>query len=103
MKHAIRNAEPDAQRFLSSAKLKASEVDRSLSFAADERLEAFLSQVEGLKSVDELTAIQEQLKLRTYAASLVRQSSDSRFWGFAFLSPTEVQKSLRNSRRPWRS
>ena len=61
-KHAIRNAEPDAQRFLSSAKLKASEVDKSLSFAADERLDAFLDQVEGLKSVDELTAIQDQLK-----------------------------------------
>lgn len=61
-KHAIRNAEPDAQRFLSSAKLKASEVDKSLSFAADERLDAFLDQVKGLKSVDELTAIQDQLK-----------------------------------------
>ncbi len=61
-KHAIRNAEPDAQRFLSSAKLKASEVDKSLSFAADERLDAFLNQVEGLESVDELTAIQDQLK-----------------------------------------
>jgi len=61
-KHAIRNAEPDAQRFLSSAKLKASEVDRSLSFAADERLAAFLVQVETLKSVNELTAIQDQLK-----------------------------------------
>ena len=61
-KHAIRNAEPDAQRFLNSAKLKASEVDKSLSFAADERLDTFLFQVEGLKSVDELTAIQGQLK-----------------------------------------
>lgn len=60
-KHAVRNAEPDAQRFLSSAKLKASEVDKSLSFAADERLDAFLDQVKGLKSVDELTAIQDQL------------------------------------------
>jgi len=61
-KHAIRNAEKDAQRFLSSAKLKASEVDNSLSFAADERLKVFLNQVSGLKSVDELTGIQEQLK-----------------------------------------
>ena len=61
-KHAIRNAEPDAQRFLSSAKLKASEVDKSLSFATDERLGAFLDQVESLKSVHELTAIQDQLK-----------------------------------------
>ncbi len=61
-KHAIRNAETDAQRFLSSAKLKASEVDKSLSFATDERLVTFLDQVEGLKSVDELTTIQDQLK-----------------------------------------
>ena len=61
-KHAIRNAEPDAQRFLSSAKLKASEFDRSLSFASNERLEAFLNQVDALESVDELTAIQDQLK-----------------------------------------
>lgn len=61
-KHAIRNTEPDAQRFLNSAKLNASEVDKSLSFAADERLDAFLVQVERLKSVDELTAIKDQLK-----------------------------------------
>ncbi|WP_459922101.1 hypothetical protein [Desulfatiferula olefinivorans] len=61
-KHAIRNAEPDAQRFLISAKLKASEFDRSLSFASNERLEAFLNQVDALESVDELTTIQDQLK-----------------------------------------
>lgn len=61
-KHAIRNAEPDAQRFLNSAKLKASEVDRSLSFATDKRLVTFLDQVEDLKSVDELAAIQNHLK-----------------------------------------
>jgi hypothetical protein len=61
-KHAIRIAEPDAQRFLSSAKLKASEVDRSLSFAEDERLHAFLDKVKGLSSVDDLIAIQEHLK-----------------------------------------
>lgn len=61
-KHAIRNAEQDAQRFLSSAKLKATEVDRSSSFTADERLNVFLEQVEGLKSVDELVPLQDQLK-----------------------------------------
>lgn len=61
-KHAIRNAEPDAQRFLNSAKLKASEVDKSLSFAVDERLNVLLEQVKGLNSVDELTTIQDQLK-----------------------------------------
>jgi hypothetical protein len=61
-KRAIRNAEPDAQRFLSSAKLKASEVDKSLSFAADERLCAFLEQVESINSVHELTSIRDHLK-----------------------------------------
>lgn len=61
-KHAVRNAEPDAQRFLSSAKLKVSEVDQSLSFTTDELLTAFLEQVAGLGSVDELVGIQEQLK-----------------------------------------
>lgn len=61
-KHAIRNAELDAQRFLSSAKLKASEFDRSLSFASNERLEAFLNQVDVLESVNELTVMQDHLK-----------------------------------------
>jgi hypothetical protein len=61
-KHAVRNAELDAQRFLSSAKLKASEVDKSLSFAADEQLGVFLHQVENLKSVNELATMQDHLK-----------------------------------------
>lgn len=61
-KHAIRNAEQDAQRFLSSAKLKASEIDKSSSFTANERLNVFLGQVEGIKSVDELAPLQDQLK-----------------------------------------
>lgn len=61
-KHAIRNAEPDAQRFLGAAKIKASEVDRSSSFAADESLSAFLDQVTSLESIDGLAALQEQLK-----------------------------------------
>ena len=61
-KHAIRNAEQDAQRFLSSAKLKASEAEKSSAFAADERLKMFLDQVKGIKSVGELDAIQDNLK-----------------------------------------
>lgn len=80
-KHAIRNAEPDAQRFLSSAKLKTSEVDKSLSFAADERLGAFLDQVECLKSVDELTAIQDQLKRWTLPLLLFANLRDLGFGG----------------------
>jgi len=78
-KHAIRNAEPDAQRFLSSAKLKASEVDKSLSFATDERLNTFLDQVEALKSVDELTAIQNQLKRWTLPLLLFANLLDQGF------------------------
>jgi hypothetical protein len=81
-KHAIRNAEPDAQRFLSSAKLKASEVDRSLSFAADERLVTFLDQIEALKSVDELTAIQDHLKRWALPLLLFANLSDRDFGEF---------------------
>ncbi|MDD5051547.1 MAG: hypothetical protein PHO27_02305 [Sulfuricurvum sp.] len=61
-KHAIRNAEPDAQRFLSSAKLQVSEIDKSLSFTTDERLNVFLDQIQGLQNVDELSAILDHLK-----------------------------------------
>ncbi len=61
-KHAIRNAEQDAQRFLSSAKLKVSEVEQSSAFASDERLKTFLDQVKGIKGVGELDDIQDHLK-----------------------------------------
>jgi hypothetical protein len=80
-KHAIRNAEPDAQRFLSSAKLKASEVDKSLSFAANDRLGMFLDQVKGLKNIDELTAIQDQLKQWTLPLPLFANLQDRGFGG----------------------
>ena len=80
-KHAIRNAEPDAQRFLSSAKLKASEIDKTLSFASDERLDAFLDQVEGLKSVGELTSTQDQLKRWSLPLLLFANVKDKRFEG----------------------
>lgn len=83
-KHALRNAEPDAQRFLISAKLRASEVDKSLSFVADERLDMFLNQVEALKSVDELTAIQDQLKRWTLPLLLFANLIDRRFAGLRF-------------------
>lgn len=61
-KHAIWNAEQGAQRFLDSAKLKASEVEKSSDVAANEKLKVFLVQVEGIKSVGELDAIQGHLK-----------------------------------------
>ncbi|UAN44675.1 hypothetical protein KGP17_19875 [Serratia sp. JSRIV001] len=61
-KHAIRNAEPDAQRFLSAAKLKASEIDKTLSFSDDKQLEAFLEQIKNLNNLDAMNAVQDQLK-----------------------------------------
>lgn len=60
--HAIRNAEFDAQRFLNSAKLKASEIDTALSFSNDDRLKKFLVQVGSINTPDELNALQDQLK-----------------------------------------
>lgn len=96
-KHAIRNAEPDAQRFLSSAKLKTSEVDRSLSFAADERLVTFLDQVEALKSVDELNAIQDHLKRWTLPLLLFANLRDRDFGGVrlpGFIGSSEEPEKL---------
>jgi len=61
-KHAVRNAEPDAQRFFVSAKIKASEIDRTTSFGGDARLTAFLDEVANLEGVDELAVLQGQLK-----------------------------------------
>ncbi|QJI28920.1 hypothetical protein HKK55_09395 [Pseudomonas sp. ADAK18] len=61
-KHSVRNAVQDSQRFLSSAKLRSSEIDPSLSFAANERLVIFLEKIECLKEVGELTTIQRYLK-----------------------------------------
>ncbi len=81
-KHAIRNAEPDAQRFLSSAKLRASDVDKSLSFASNKRLNAFLVQIEALKNVDELVAIQDQLNRWTLPLLLFANLRDRNFGGF---------------------
>ena len=77
-KHAIRNAEKDAQRFLSSAKLKALEAQKSSTFATD-RLKAFLDQVEGIKSVDELDAIQDHLKQWTVPLLLFANLPTRRF------------------------
>jgi hypothetical protein len=80
-KNAIRNAEPDAQRFLSSAQLKASEVDKSLSFATDDRLVRFLDQVKDLKSVEGLAVIQDHLKRWTLPLPLFANLRDRVFEG----------------------
>lgn len=60
-KHAIRKAEPDAQRYLSSAKLISSELDRTLSFATDEKLITFLANVESVRVIGDLDPIQDEL------------------------------------------
>ena len=91
-KHAIRNAEPDAQRFLNSAKLKASEIDRSLGHTTDERLNTFLDQVEALQSVDELTNIQAHLKLWTLPLLLFTKPLDQGFGGFRIPISNEISE-----------
>lgn len=89
-KHAIRNAETDAQRFLNSAKLRASEVDKSLSFAVDKRLNKFLDQVENLKSVDELITLQGQLKQWTLPLLLFANLLNQGFGGLRVPASTSA-------------
>lgn len=60
-KHAIRNAEVDAQRFLNSAKLKASEIDMTSNFSSNKQLNEFLEQVKITDTLDSLSTIQDQL------------------------------------------
>lgn len=78
-KNAIRNAEQDAQRFLKSAKLKASEIDKSFGSAADGKLEMFLARVIGVESVDELVHLQELLKRWTLPLLLFSNPRDQSF------------------------
>lgn len=60
-KQAIRKAEFDAQRFLTSAKLQASEIDHSLSYVMDSYLQEFLRNIDSLQAVTELAGIQKYL------------------------------------------
>lgn len=60
-KQAIRKAEFDAQRFLASAKLQASEIDYSLSYVMDSYLQEFLKNVDSLQAVTELAGMQKYL------------------------------------------
>lgn len=60
-KCAIRNAEVDAQRFLNSAKLKASEVDMVSNFSNNKQLNEFIEQVQLINTLDSLNTIQDQL------------------------------------------
>ncbi|WP_438300653.1 hypothetical protein [Pseudomonas sp. NMS19W] len=60
-RHSIRVAAPDSQRFLQSAKLHVSDIDRSLSFTMNDRLLKFFSTVENLVNPSDLFAIQKDL------------------------------------------
>ncbi len=60
-KQAIRKAEPDAQRFLASAKLQVSDIDHSLGFAQVSNLQEFLNNIDSLQSVNELVELQKKL------------------------------------------
>lgn len=93
-KHAIRNAEPDAQRFLNSAKLKASEAEKKLSSHTKERLLPFLKQVESLKSVDELIALQNSLKRWNLPLLLFANPLARRFGGLRLPISTESPEKL---------
>lgn len=61
-KHAIRNAEIDAQRFLHSAKLQASEIDMTLNFSNNVKFSEFIDRVKLINTLDELKTIQDLLK-----------------------------------------
>ncbi|NJQ19201.1 hypothetical protein HCO69_06085 [Pantoea sp. LS15] len=60
-KHAIRNAETDAQRFLYSAQLKASEIDMTTSLSENKQFIEFIEQVRSINKLDSLKQIQDQL------------------------------------------
>lgn len=60
-KMAILNAEPDAQRFLNSAKLQVMETEAVSSFVNNKRLIEFVAKVENLQNVGDLVGLQEQL------------------------------------------
>lgn len=60
-KHALRSAEPDAQRFISSAKIKASEMDVAAAYGGSTRLSRFLDQVEALVDSEDLKNLVDHL------------------------------------------
>jgi hypothetical protein len=61
-KRAVRNAEPNAQRFLSAAKMRASEVDRSSGFAQVEQLVSILDRIAGIQDPADLSDIQSLMR-----------------------------------------
>ena len=61
-KHAIRTAEPDAQRFLAAAKMKASEQGQNAKFVEIEPLGSFLASVASIQDTNDLTSVQAALR-----------------------------------------
>jgi len=62
-KHAIRNAEIDAQRFLNAAQLKVSEIDMTTNLSNNKQLNEFIEQVRSINKLDSLKTIQDQLTI----------------------------------------
>jgi len=60
--HAVRNAEHEANRFLTSANLKISELDKSQSFMETKELCRFLKKVSELEDFNQVNELQEILK-----------------------------------------
>uniref|UniRef100_UPI000C85CA32 hypothetical protein n=1 Tax=Vibrio splendidus TaxID=29497 RepID=UPI000C85CA32 len=58
-KQSIRNADSDSQRFLSSAKLKLSELDESLVTEEDALFKKFIEKVNDIRDISELEPISE--------------------------------------------
>lgn len=60
-KHALRNAEPDARRFLSSARIKSTEMDPASTCGGNERLSGFLELVIGIDDVGQLQSVTDYM------------------------------------------
>jgi hypothetical protein len=85
-KHALRNAEPDAGRFLSSAKIKSCEIDTVSTFGGNERLASFLEFVAAIDDVRRLQVLTDhldrwQLPLLLFAKTAAREYSGLRVPG----------------------
>lgn len=92
-KMAIRNAEADAQRFLNSAKLQATEVEAGSNFFNDKRLTEFFIRVESLQSVGDLDNIQRLLNSWELPLLLFANITAHRHYGF----PIPATKNSKNN------
>lgn len=85
-KHALRNAEPDSVRFLSSAKIKSSEIDTVSTFGGNEQLARFLELVAGIDDVRQLQVLSDhldgwQLPLLLFAKTATQEYGSLRVLG----------------------